>query len=420
MREGWEIKKMSEVYDVRDGTHDSPKYQDEGYPLITSKNLKDGIVTFDKIKYISEEDYIEINKRSKVDIGDVLFAMIGTIGNPTVIVDEPRYAIKNVALFKVNSTENSQYLKYYLESQSVIDKMLKDAKGSTQSFVGLGYLRQFPIPIPPIKEQQQIVSILDQAFEAIDQAKANIEKNIANAKELFQSKLNAIFSQKGDGWEEKSLPELVNNSCSLSYGIVQPGEEYSDGLLVVRPTDMKNKFININELKRINPAKSDAYKRTILTGNELLLCVRGDTGVVSISNRELKGANVTRGIVPILFNESSVRLDFGYYQFISETLFKQIKEKTYGAALMQINIRDVRQLKLNIPPIKIQDEILPKLNSLSNNAEFILSLYNQKLKDLEDLKKSILQKAFAGALTNKEESVHLKQVAEPEARYSKK
>src|SRR5690606_9492420 len=97
MSEKWDIKIMSEVYDVRDGTHDSPKYQDEGYPLITSKNLKDGIITFDKIKYISEEDYISINKRSKVDIGDVLFAMIGTIGNPTVITEEPNYAIKNVA-----------------------------------------------------------------------------------------------------------------------------------------------------------------------------------------------------------------------------------------------------------------------------------------------------------------------------------
>ena len=123
MKEGWKIKKMGKVYDVRDGTHDSPKYIKDGYPLITSKNLKNGVVNFDKVKFISELDYLNISKRSKVDIGDVLFAMIGTIGNPTVIVDEPTYAIKNVALFKVDSTQNSFYLKYYLESQAVIDKM---------------------------------------------------------------------------------------------------------------------------------------------------------------------------------------------------------------------------------------------------------------------------------------------------------
>jgi len=80
-----------------------------------------------------------------------------------------------------------------------------------------------------------------------------------------------------------------------------------------------------------------------------------------MTNKELKGANVTRGIVPVLFDENLVRLNFGYYQFISKLLYKQIKDKTYGAALMQINIRDVRQLKLNVPPIKVQDELLPKL-----------------------------------------------------------
>jgi len=100
--EGWVEKKLGDAYDVRDGTHDSPKYQDNGFPLITSKNLKNDLITLDKIKYISESDYIDINKRSKVDIGDVLFAMIGTIGNPVVIRDKPDFAIKNVALFKIS------------------------------------------------------------------------------------------------------------------------------------------------------------------------------------------------------------------------------------------------------------------------------------------------------------------------------
>ncbi len=162
---------------------------------------------------------------------------------------------------------------------------------------------------------------------------------------------------------------------------------------------MKNKFVSINNLKRIDPTKADSYKRTTLTGNELLLCVRGDTGVVSLTSKELKGANVTRGIVPILFDANLVRLNFGYYQFISAGLSRQIKEKTYGAALMQINIRDVKQLKLNIPPVKIQDELLPKLNTLSDNTELLLLSYSNKLASLKELKKSILQKAFAGELS---------------------
>lgn len=99
----WEEATLGKIYDVRDGTHDSPKYQTDGYPLITSKNLKSEGLSFEKISYISKEDYQDICKRSEVHKGDVLFAMIGTIGNPTVVEVEPNFAIKNVALFKVNN-----------------------------------------------------------------------------------------------------------------------------------------------------------------------------------------------------------------------------------------------------------------------------------------------------------------------------
>ncbi len=157
----WKQEKFKDILDVRDGTHDSPQYYDEGYPLVTSKNLKNGTITDKDIKYISKEDYEQINLRSKVDIGDVLFAMIGTIGNPVVVVDEPNYAIKNMALFKNIGKINPFFLKYYLESKTVIDKMQKDAKGSTQKFVALGYLRNFLINLPTLEEQDEIVKELD-------------------------------------------------------------------------------------------------------------------------------------------------------------------------------------------------------------------------------------------------------------------
>lgn len=96
----WEVKTLGEICDVRDGTHDSPRYVKSGYPLVTSKNLTNGVIDFANIQYISKVDYDKINERSKADIGDVLYAMIGTIGNPVLITKEPNFAIKNVALFK--------------------------------------------------------------------------------------------------------------------------------------------------------------------------------------------------------------------------------------------------------------------------------------------------------------------------------
>ena len=192
-REGWEEKIMGEVYDVRDGTHDSPKYQEKGYPLITSKNLKNGKITYDKVKYISKLDYSNINKRSKVNVNDILFAMIGTIGNAVVIKNEPDYAIKNVALFKINNMQNSQFLKFYLDSKFVIDKMKREAKGTTQKFVGLGYLRNFKIHLPPIEEQKRLVQKLDVLFAETKKMEAVYKQKIADLEELKKSVLQKAF-----------------------------------------------------------------------------------------------------------------------------------------------------------------------------------------------------------------------------------
>lgn len=189
----WKPAKFSDVLDVRDGTHDSPQYYDTGYPLVTSKNLKDGRITDKDIKYICQEDYDKINERSKVDIGDILFAMIGTIGNPVVVQAEPHFAIKNMALFKSVGKINPFFVKYYLESKTVMDKMQKEAKGSTQKFVALGYLRAFPIDVPMEQEQEEVVRILDSLFAKEQQAKEAAEAVLEKIDLLKKSILARAF-----------------------------------------------------------------------------------------------------------------------------------------------------------------------------------------------------------------------------------
>ena len=189
--DSWQKQKLSDVLDVRDGTHDSPDYYHAGYPLVTSKNLKDGQITDKDIKYICEDDYKKINERSRVDVGDILFAMIGTIGNPVVVSNNPKFAIKNVALFKNIGKVNPYFVKYYLESKYVIDKMQREAKGSTQRFVALGYLRTFPIAVPEDLEQTEIVNILDALVVKENQAKETAE----NALEQIDLMKKAILSR---------------------------------------------------------------------------------------------------------------------------------------------------------------------------------------------------------------------------------
>lgn len=192
----WKELPLKDVCDVRDGTHDSPKYISKGYPLVTSKNLKNGEITSDNLKYISKIDYDKINERSKVNIGDVLFAMIGTIGNPVVIREMPNFAIKNVALFKKSEIILPLFLKYFLETTKVQSIMTKEAKGSTQKFVPLGYLRTFPISLPTLPEQERIVEEIEKMFAKADKMLEVVEKSLKFAEQLKQSVLKKAFEGK--------------------------------------------------------------------------------------------------------------------------------------------------------------------------------------------------------------------------------
>ena len=192
--EGWVETTLGDAYDVRDGTHDSPKFYDKGFPLVTSKNLKRDGLNFDSIKYISEEDYRKINERSRVDVGDVLFAMIGTIGNPVVVQDEPNFAIKNMALFKVPKSQSSEFLRYFLSADVTLTRMKREANGTTQKFVGLGYLRKFPIRLPTFLKQQEIVGELDQLSTETDRLESIYQQKLAALDDLKKSLLHQAFS----------------------------------------------------------------------------------------------------------------------------------------------------------------------------------------------------------------------------------
>jgi len=198
--EDWKLSTLGEYYDVRDGTHDSPKFQDLGYPLVTSKNLKNGNINFEKIQYISKEDYLNISQRSGVKKGDVLMAMIGTIGNPVVVDTDDEFAIKNVALFKTKNSQSPKFLSYYLSSDYVIKKMEKDAKGTTQKFVGLGYLRSFPIKVPNKSSQEKVVEKL-----------GNYENHIKILSNSYVQKLNELLLLKKSILQKAFSGELVKD-----------------------------------------------------------------------------------------------------------------------------------------------------------------------------------------------------------------
>ncbi|MFA9191611.1 restriction endonuclease subunit S [Flavobacterium sp. FZUC8N2.13] len=182
----WEEKKLGDVCDVRDGTHDSPKYVDKGFPFITSKNLmKNGSIDFENISFINEMDYNKINQRSKVNINDILFGMIGTIGNP-VLVKSEGFAIKNVALIKEKKDLLNLFLIHFLKGDSINQQFFEQNTGGTQKFLSLSVIRNLIAIVPSLPEQQKIANFLSGIDGKIAQVNGELVKTQEYKKGLLQ------------------------------------------------------------------------------------------------------------------------------------------------------------------------------------------------------------------------------------------
>jgi len=211
MKEGWKVSKLQRVCEkITDGTHQTPKYFEEGVIFLSSKNIKNGKLDWNNVKYIDQEQHLQMHKRVAPKVGDILLAKNGTTGVAAMVDRDVVFDIY-VSLAHIRSLGEiiPTYMLYFINSPMAKRQFNSRLKGIGVPNLHLKEIREVNITYPASHEQQQqIVQILDQAFEKINRAIANIEQNIKNAEELFQAKLNQMFSHKGEGWEEKTLGDL--------------------------------------------------------------------------------------------------------------------------------------------------------------------------------------------------------------------
>lgn len=389
------------VVDVRDGTHDTPKYISEGYPLITSKNLKNNNIDFDKVNYISKEDYEKINLRSKVDIGDVLFSMIGTIGNPVLIKGQTNYAIKNVALFKDINLINMTFFRFYLETKFVIDKMKKEAKGSTQKFVSLKYLRNFPICYPSLEEQQRIVNRIESLFAKLDRAKELIENTLAQFEQnkmailhkAFTGELTAKWRKENNidlsSWEKIKLGKVL-----LPMQTKKPTGQFFR-YIDIDAIDNKHQIVKAPKLILTEKAPSRA-SRGVETGNILFSMVRPYLKNIAQIDSDLSDCIASTGFY-VCRCKPELNSRFLYYLFIFDKTIDYLMQFMKGDNSPSIRKDDLLNMKIDLPTIEEQQEIVNILDNLLAKYNKIKNL-EQQLEKIELLKKAILAKAFRGEL----------------------
>jgi len=195
LKEGWLWVKLNDFIDVRDGTHDSPKdaIGSDTFPLVTSKNFKDGTIDFETARRISAQDHKEISKRSHVERDDILFSMIGgNLGNQVIVKTDQEFSVKNVALFKYYDKAKSlpDFVKLYMENLAV--DLQKQASGGAQPFVSLGFLRNLLIAVPPANEQQRIVQKARSIEKIISSAKTELSKSVLTSRGLADTLTSRI------------------------------------------------------------------------------------------------------------------------------------------------------------------------------------------------------------------------------------
>ncbi|MCD5070045.1 restriction endonuclease subunit S [Enterococcus faecalis] len=393
----WEERKLGEFSDVRDGTHASPKYVSQGHPMVTSKNLTHSGLDMTDVSFLTDKDFNEINKRSKVSIGDILFGMIGTIGNP-VIVDRDDFAIKNVALIKEKTSNpiTNKWLLQYLKSPSFNRFIQKENAGGTQKFIALGLIRDMKLRVPEFDEQQKIGAF----FKQIDDTIALHQRKLDLLKEQKKGYLQKMFPKNGakvpelrfagfaDDWEERKLGDVGDTFTGLT-GKTKEDFGHGSAKFVTYVNVFQNPIATLDQLdaveideKQNQVQKGDVFFTTSSETPE-------EVGMSSVWTYDTKNVylnSFTFGYRP------RVSFDLNYMASMlrSPSIRKKITFLAQG--ISRYNISKTKMLEIEIPAPNLSEQ--KKIGSFFKLLDDTIALHQRKLDLLKEQKKGFLQKMF--------------------------
>jgi type I restriction enzyme, S subunit len=397
----WQCSICSDVIDTRDGTHDTPKYLASGYPLVTSKNLKDGKIDFSTVSYISEADHREIAKRSGVVRGDIILAMIGTIGNPVLVDIDTEFSIKNVALFKCADSEviDSKYFKYLLSSPIIGRQLDFEERGGTQKFVSLRVLRNLLIPYPPLAEQKRIAAILDKA----DRIRQKRKETIRLTEELLRSAFLEMFGDpvtNPKGWEVQPITAVAassKNSLAIGpFGSSLKVEHYQkEGHPVVFIRDIReNKFNWISNIFLDDHKYKELSSHHVAPGDIVATKMGLPPCIAAVYPNSMPIGVITADIIKMTMDLQKATPYYISSIINSDYCKQQVARFTEGVTRPKVNLGNFKSLKILCPPLEKQQQWdifylrhQQTLQHLKNNLEISENLFN-----------ALLQRAFKGQL----------------------
>lgn len=372
--------KIKDICDLQNGRAFKPSdWGTAGLPIIRIQNLNDERAPFNYYggKY---------NLAQEVDNGDLLFSWSGTPGTSFgAFLWNRGKGVLNQHIFKVipKVEVDKTYLMYALNGN--ISTIISKAHGG----VGLQHitkkeLDEIEIQMVSISRQKKIVEILEKISLLIFLRK----QQLAKLDELIKARFVEMFGERE--YPCNSLISLIIEGAGLSYGIVQPGDDGTGDMGVLRPVDFADGKIKTDSIKYIDRSLGDGFKKTELNGNELLITVRGTTGITALTDSRFKGMNVTRGIAVIRYDKKKVDPIYLNEYIKMEKSQQYIKEHTRGATLQQINLSELRDLEIVIPPLPLQRVFATFVERVDQQKQTV----QQSLEKLELMKKALMQEYF--------------------------
>ena len=315
-----------------------------GLPIIRIQDLTGN--SYDLGFY--DGDYPE---KIEINDGDVLISWSASLG---VYIWNNGKALLNQHIFKVVFDKVNIDKNYFVYAvRYKLDEMGRKTHGATMKHIVKRDFDATEIPYPSKHEQIEIANNLKRIENIIELRSHELQL----LDELIKARFVEMFGDAVEnpmGWKKRQLQEIVTDDCTISYGIVQTGDDQEEGVPVFRPVDIVNRVPKLDDLKKTTEKISNKYKRTILKGREMLITVRANIADTYIIGEEFKGCNVGRGIVPIRTQENIIVLEFLKYLMDSKHLNDDIKSKAKGITLIQLNMEDLRAVELIVPPLEQQ------------------------------------------------------------------
>jgi len=398
---GWEIKKLGEVCELK------PQ----------KKEARDKLKDTDSVTFLPMEDLGILNKeiigqkeRLMKEVAgsytyfannDVLLAKItpcfenGKIGIARNLVNGIGFGSSEFIVFRSKGNIQPEYLYYFLSREQIRVEGKKFMSGAVgHKRVSKDWIENYLIPFPPLPEQQRIVVILDEAFAAIAKAKANAQQNLQNAKELFESYLQGVFENKN--WEKVKLSELAKDITDGDH-MPPPKSEEGFPFITISNINKQNRQIDFSDTFKVPKVYFDKLKENRRPKKgDVLYTVTGSYGIPVLIEDDFEFCFQRHiGLIRPKENVSSKWL---YYWILSPNAIFQANDTATGTAQKTVSLTALRNFVLPKMTLKTQQVIVQKLDALNAETKKLESIYQQKINDLEELKKSILQKAFSGEL----------------------